>query len=173
MRATAVHGCADETPAGTTTGTGHLVLERRADGRLYAHVSGEPRVVHVRRCFPWSEPGQFVSLRDADGEEIALVEHPHELDDASRRALEEALADAGFVFAVTGVLEIDEEVELRRWRVRTQQGTRTFQTRLDDWPRNLADGSLLIRDVTGDLYRLPDPASLDRTSRTLLWAFVD
>jgi hypothetical protein len=34
------------------------------------------------------------------------------------------------------------------WRVHTDQGARRFQTRLDDWPRKLPDGGLLIRDVT-------------------------
>jgi hypothetical protein len=61
----------------------------------------------------------------------------------------------------------------RRWRVETRQGARLFQTRLDDWPRTLPHGGLLIRDVTGDLYHLGRPADLDRGSRDLLWAFVD
>ncbi|HYT64648.1 MAG TPA: DUF1854 domain-containing protein, partial [Gemmatimonadales bacterium] len=84
-----------------------------------------------------------------------------------------ALAVAGFVFAVTRLLEIDEEVEIRHWRVETRQGPRTFQTRLDDWPRMLPHGGLLIRDLAGDLYHLADPERLDRKSRDLLWAFVD
>ncbi len=87
--------------------------------------------------------------------------------------LDAAMCEAGFIFDVSAVLEIEEEVELRNWLVRTHQGARRFQTRLDDWPRKLPDGGLLIRDVTGDFYRVSDPAQLDRTSRALLWAFVD
>src|SRR6266480_976335 len=150
-----------------------LTLERRADGRLWAVRKGEERAVWVRRAFPWSDPGRFVSLRDADEEEFALVRDPAELDPASRAVLEAALAEAGFVFEVTRVLEIEEEVEIRRWRVETRQGPRSFQTRLDDWPRALPHGGLLVRDVTGDLYHLSRPAALDRHSRALLWAFVD
>jgi hypothetical protein len=71
------------------------------------------------------------------------------------------------------VLAIEEEVEIRHWTVETVHGPRTFQTHLDAWPRTLPMGGLLIRDVAGDLYRLADPASLDRKSRELLWAFVD
>jgi hypothetical protein len=71
------------------------------------------------------------------------------------------------------VVEIEEEVEIRQWTVETRDGPRHFQTHLDDWPRVLPMGGLLIRDVGGDLYRLPDPARLDRRSRELLWAFVD
>jgi hypothetical protein len=114
-----------------------------------------------------------LSLRDSDEEEFALVRDPAELDPRSRAALERALAVAGFVFEVTRVLEIEEEVEIRRWRVETQQGPRTFQTRLDDWPRTLPHGGLLIRDLAGDLYHLGRPEQLDRKSRDLLWAFVD
>jgi uncharacterized protein DUF1854 len=150
-----------------------LTLERRTDGRLWAVRGEAARPVGVRRCFPWSEPGRLVSLRDDDEEEFALVTDPAELDAGSRRVLEEALVQAGFVFEITRVLAIDEEVEIRHWRVETRQGSRAFQTRLDDWPRALPRGGLLIRDVAGDLYHLADPARLDRHSRALLWAFVD
>lgn len=150
-----------------------LRLEQRADGLLWAVRGGEERAVSVRRCFPWSEGDRFLSLQDADEEEFALVADPAALDPASRAALETAMAVAGFVFDVTRVLDIDEEVEIRHWQVETRQGRRTFQTRLDDWPRTLPGGGLLIRDVTGDLYHFTRPAALDRRSRELLWAFVD
>jgi hypothetical protein len=88
-------------------------------------------------------------------------------------AIEQALAEAGFVLEVTRVLEIDEEVEIRQWTVETRQGRRSFQTHLDDWPRTLPNGGILIRDVAGDLYRFTAPAAMDRKSRELLWAFVD
>ena len=150
-----------------------LSLEWRSDGSLWATKGGEERPVSVRRCFPWSEPAHHLSLRDSEEEEFALVRDPADLDPRSRAALEMALAVAGFVFDVTRVLEIDEEVEIRRWRVETRQGRRTFQTRLDDWPRTLPHGGLLIRDLAGDLYLLGAPELLDRQSRELLWAFVD
>jgi len=150
-----------------------LTLEHRADGQLWA-IQGElERAVRVRRSFPWSAPGRFLSLRDHEDVEVALVASPAELDRESRQALEQALVHAGFVFQVTSVLKIDEEVEIRTWRVETRQGPRSFQTRLDDWPRVLPEGGLLIRDVAGDLYHLMDPARLDRHSRELLWCFVD
>jgi Domain of unknown function (DUF1854) len=173
METIALGGRQDEQQKDRVAGGGRLLLERRQDGRLWARARGVERVVHVRRCFPWTEPGRFVSLRDEDGEEFALVADPGELDGPSRGALDAALAEGGFVFDVAGVLEIEEEVELRHWRVRTRQGDRSFQTRLDEWPRTLPDGGLLIRDLTGDLYRLAHPDALDRTSRALLWAFVD
>ena|SRR2546425_3455942 len=158
---------------GAPTGSGDLRLERRADGRVWAIRGTAERAVWVRRSFPWSEPGRFLSLRDDDEEEFALVGDPADLDPASRLVLESALVDAGFVFEVTRVIAIDEEVEIRHWRVETRQGNRSFQTRLDDWPRMLPHGGLLVRDVAGDLYLFADPQALDKHSRALLWAFVD
>jgi hypothetical protein len=143
------------------------------DGRLWAAAAGEAVPVQVRRCFPWSAPTRFISLRDENEAEVALIRDTAHLDAASRSALERALAEAGFVFLITGVLEVEDEVEIRRWKVVTTQGPRSFQTRLDDWPTPLGQGGLLMRDLAGDLYRLEGSGMLDRRSRELLWAFVD
>ena len=150
-----------------------LVLESAGDGRLVIVRDDESIPVRLRQCFPWSEPGRYLSLRNEDDEEVALVEDPSKLDPASRRILEAALAEAGFVIEVVRVVSIDEEVEIRQWVVETRDGKRSFQTHLDDWPRVLPGGALLIRDVGGDLYRMPAPEQLDSRSRELLWAFVD
>ena len=150
-----------------------VVLRSAADGRLFAIIAGEPVTVRLRQCFPWSEPHRHLSLRDEKEREIALVEDPATLAPESRHALERALAEAGFVLEVTRVLSIEEEVEIRQWTVETLHGPRSFQTHLDDWPRVLPMGGLLIRDVAGDLYRLAKPREMDRRSKELLWAFVD
>ena len=150
-----------------------VVLRRTADGRLVVVADGQEVGVRLRQCYPWSEPRRHLSLRDEDDEEVVLIEDPAALAPESRRALEEALAEAGFVLVVVRVVDIEEEVEIRQWTVETPHGRRSFQTHLDDWPRVLPLGGLLIRDVAGDLYRLPTPEQLDRRSRELLWAFVD
>jgi hypothetical protein len=149
------------------------ILRTAADGRLVLLIDGKPVPVRLRQCFPWSEPSLHISLRDDEDREVAIVDDPAELDPESRHALEQALAEAGFVLEVTRVLDIDEEVEIRQWTVETRQGRRSFQTHLDDWPRALPNGGILIRDVAGDLYRLAAPARMDKKSRELLWAFVD
>jgi hypothetical protein len=148
-------------------------LARRADGRLWLTLAEDARPVVVRRCFPWTDPGRFISLRDDRNTELALIADPGELDAESRLVLEEALVEAGFVLEVTAVSAIEEEVEIRHWTVTTRQGPRAFQTRLDDWPHALSGGGLLIRDVAGDLYHVAAPERLDAKSRELLWAYVD
>ena len=149
------------------------VLRTAPDGRLLVMIDGVLVSVRLRQCFPWSQPTQHLSLRNDEDREVAIVDDPGQLEPESRQALEHALAEAGFVLEVTRVLDIEEEVEIRQWTVETQQGRRLFQTHLDDWPRVLPNGGLLIRDVAGDLYRLADPPGMDKHSRELLWAFVD
>ena len=150
-----------------------LQLERRRDGQLWATRQEASRPVRVTRCFPWSEPGQYISLRDSDDEEFALVVDPLELDTESLEALELGLAEAGFVIEVTAIRRLVEEVEIYDWEVESAQGPRRFQTKRDDWPRKMPGGGLLIRDVAGDLFFVADPDALDPRSAQLLWVFID
>ena len=148
-------------------------LERRVDGQLWAIRGETEAAVRVCRCFPWSEPQRYLSLRDGEDEEVALVRRARDLDPASEKALEETLLEAGFVLQIERIVHVEEEIEIRSWNVVTRQGARSFQTPRDDWPRQLDDGGILIRDVAGDLYQVENPESLDRTSQKWLWAFVD
>jgi hypothetical protein len=150
-----------------------LQLRRGRDGQLWARNDGRSQPVKVTRCFPWSDPNRFVSLRTVDDDEFALVVDPGDLDGASREALDAGLAEAGFVMEIVRILALEEEVEIHLWDVETRQGHRRFQTRRDDWPRQMPGGGLLIRDVAGDLFFVSDPAALDPKSADLLWIFVD
>ena len=152
-----------------------LRLWRGPDGQLWGQSDAEPTARAVRPCrlFPWSQPGEYVSLRDVDDEELALVRSADQLDDDSRGALEVSLAEAGFVMEIERILSVDEEIEIRTFRVETTQGPRTFQTERDEWPRQLEGGGLLMRDVAGDLYAIRDPSRLDAVSHKLLWVFLD
>jgi hypothetical protein len=150
-----------------------LALEYRQDGQLWARAGRRECPVWVKRCFPWSAPSRFVSLRDGDDEEVALVRDLLELEAESRRALQRGLTEAGFVIEVEGVEAVEDEIEIRSFRVRTANGVRSFQTLRDEWPRSMPDGGLLIVDVAGDLYRVAEPGALDRKSARRLSAFLD
>ena len=67
-----------------------LTLERRDDGQLWLEIGGVRHSVRVRRCFPWSEPGRFLSLRDVDDREVVLIERLEDLAPAARSVLAEA-----------------------------------------------------------------------------------
>ena len=151
----------------------HPRLERAPDGQLWVVRAGRRVPSRVRPCFPWSQPSRFVSLRDFDDEEIGFVRDVSDLDAVSRPALEQALIEAGFVLEIARISSIEEEVEIRSWRVDTLAGPRSFQTARDEWPRELPGGGLLIRDVAGDLFFVREPTKLDEESQDLLWAYAD
>jgi hypothetical protein len=143
-----------------------------AGSRLWLEYGSERSPVRPVRCFPWSSPDSLVSLRDADDRELFLVETLDALDAASATALREAMQSAGFVLVVDAIESIEEDYEVRVWRARTRHGKRTFQTRLDEWPWEAPDGGYLIRDLCGDLFRLPPLETLDPETRRWLWAYV-
>lgn len=163
------------TPAPPRVGTDRprLTLEKRRDGRLWALLQERAAKVTLRRCFPWTLPERYISLQTEDNTELALIADPSVLDAASQAALSQALAEAGFVFLIQRVYSVEEDFELRCFKVETPQGPRAFQTALDAWPRETPDGGLLIEDVAGDVFRIEDPASLDSRSRELVWELVD
>lgn len=153
--------------------TNLIRLERSSDGRLWADKNGKRTAVKVSRCFPWSEPTRFLSLRDEKDAEVALIAELSELDPKSREVLEMGLAEVGFVLEIERIESCDEVYEIRNWKVVTKQGPRTFQTALDTWPREVPKGGFLIKDVSGDLYFVPNPEDMDDKSQSIMWSMVD
>ncbi|KAF0093486.1 MAG: hypothetical protein E1N59_2755 [Puniceicoccaceae bacterium 5H] len=147
-------------------------LKLADDGRLLAQEGEQWTSVRLRPCFPWSRPGEFISLRDADEREVALVEKVSHLDTESCQALKKALEQTSFVFEIQRVVSIGRRFELRLWKVETAQGVRTFTTKLEDWPEQKQSGQIVIRDVAGDLYVIPKLEALDAASQDKLWAYL-
>jgi hypothetical protein len=162
-----------EAPGETeATASSVVALELDAAGRLWLRRGELSRPVVPVRCFPWSAPSELLSLRDENDTELLFLEQPDQLDPASARALELALATAAFVLEVERVLSIEEDQEIRIWKTQTRQGRRILQTRLDEWPWPSPDGGHLMRDLAGDLFRLPPLETLDEHSQRVLWAYV-
>jgi hypothetical protein len=159
-------------PTTRTNGSRDVQLDLDAALRLWLRRGENPIRVRPVRCFPWSAPGELVSLRDEGGQEQLLVERLDDLDTLSARALETALLGSGFVLEVQRVDSIEEDYEIRIWHTETRHGPRTFQTKLDEWPWASPDGGYLVRDLAGDLFRIPPVEGLDAGSRKLLWAYV-
>jgi hypothetical protein len=153
-------------------------LYRRADGRLVlCHENGTGETtetpVQVACCFPWTHPHEFISLRDDKGREQKLIENLQQLDAPIRALIEDELAGRNFMPRITGIEAITDEIELFHWRVVTAAGPRSFLTRRSDHPRKLANGDVLIKDVSNDLYLIPNPKGLDAKSLKLLWVYLD
>jgi hypothetical protein len=150
-------------------------LTRRADGRLVLrreNSDGETPV-QVACCFPWTHPHEFISLRDDKGKEQLLIDDLQQVAAPARELIEDELAERNFLPRITGIEAITDEMELFHWKVITAAGPRSFLTRRSDHPRKLANGDVLIKDVSNDLYLIPNPKGLDAKSLKLLWVYLD
>src|SRR5690349_9668908 len=86
------------------------------DHRLWLEHAGRTVSVQPVRCFPWSAPGELISLRDAEEQEQHLVESPEDLDPSSREALASSMLSAGFVLEIEAILSVEEDYEVRIWK---------------------------------------------------------
>lgn len=148
-------------------------LELNEDGQLYFLKEKKREEVFLQRCFPWSHPSDFISLRNSKGEEVHLVDSVNKLPDRLLGIMNQALVEQGFCFRITEIDSIDEDFELRSWQVKTEQGERRFQTAQDEWPIPLSDGGFLVKDLFGDLYRVPPDDELPLQSRKKLSFYID
>jgi hypothetical protein len=138
-------------------------------------VVGEYSVLNVTllRAFPISRPDEYLSLLDEGQKEIGMIAAPLALDAESRAIVAAELARRYRLPEIRQVLEVKERFGTQEWNVATDRGQCVFTTRdLFDNARYTAAGELLITDVDGNRYRIPDLDRLDRQSRLLLDSLV-
>ena len=142
-----------------------LVLDEQ--GRLVLRRAGMDDVtdVSVRRAFPWSEPSAFVSIRDAEGKELLLIDSLEPLDDRRRSVIERALGDASFIPRITAVQDVDVRFGYQQWKVKTDRGPAEFRVQEREDIRFLPDGRFRIKDADGTVYELVRLDELDEASR--------
>lgn len=165
--------CGATAPLRPLVNLSELRVSRAQDGRYRAAWANQECLVRVGTCFPWSAPGTFVSLRDEEDREVALIPSLDEVDTESRVVLQMALREAAFAFEITHVERVRKEFEIRHWVVTCVEGQRSFQTKVDDYPQLLAPTGLLITDVAGDVFVIHDWKALDKHSRKQIALFVD
>lgn len=142
-------------------------VERNPAGQLVVHIEGrgEPVVdATVARCFPWSVPEQFICLREK-GKEVAMLKSLDELDEPSRKIVQEELWDKVFNPRIHRVLDFKSEFDVTYITAQTDRGEVTFQIRSRDDIRLLSAKRALFRDVDGNCYELADFDQLDSASR--------
>jgi len=146
-------------------------ITRNGAGQLEVRLQGREDVVvdaRVARCFPWSLPEHYVSVRDRDGQELTLLKTLDALDEASRRVVAEELADKVFNPRILRVLDHKDEFGVTSITVQTDRGEATFQVRSRDDVRVLSATRAVFRDADGNNYEVADLDALDRVSRRFL-----
>ena len=143
-------------------------LERNKAGQLVAHLDSdaEPIVdVRLARCFPWSFPDAYISIRNADGQEIAMLRTLDELDPSSREVAAAELLDKIFNPKIKQIVQCKHEFGISSITAETDRGRAIFQILSRDDVRLLSPTRALFRDVDGNTYELPDLTRLDPASQ--------
>ena len=142
-------------------------LELDDHGKLVLKRPGEPdaRDVVVRRAFPWSSPGEFISIRSSDGKELVLIDSLAALPAGLRTLVERHLSGTIFIPKITHVDEVDVRFGFQEWRVQTDRGPVHFRVQEREDIRFHPDGRFSLRDGDGNIYELPPLAELDEHSR--------
>ncbi|HLS89659.1 MAG TPA: DUF1854 domain-containing protein [Limnochordia bacterium] len=124
-----------------------------------------PRVA-LYRAFPFSFPDRYISVRDMDGNEIGMIKDLNEFDEKTAKLILRELERRYFTPVITQIESIKEEFGYAYWDVRTDAGPRRFTVR--DMQSNvilLSPEHVLIIDVDGNRYEIPDYHKLDARSR--------
>jgi hypothetical protein len=146
-------------------------VQRDPAGKIVAYLPGasEPVTdVEVARCFPWSVPDQYISLRDEEGAEIAMIKEMDQLDEASQRVIQEELDKKVFNPKILEILDYAYQFGVASVTARTDRGEVKFQIRSRDDVRLLSPTRALFRDADGNIYELEDVNALDPASRKYL-----
>ena len=145
-------------------------LWRDASGQLAWQIGdAEPvKAVRVARSFPWTDPWCFISLRDPDGKELAMVRDLGDLDEDPRRLVEDELTRDEFVPVVREITDIEDEFGIMTWTIRTDRGPMKVHVKDNEDIRELPDGQIVVRDYSGMLLVIRQPDSLDEQSRSRL-----
>lgn len=149
-------------------------LARDGYGRLvFTDEYGTSHVgVVPAQAFPIDEPGENVSLLDADGHELVFIAQISGLDADARRLVLEVIAERDFLPVVDRLLSVSTYATPSTWEVQTDRGLTRFVLKGEEDIRRLRNGGLLITDSHGVTYRVTDMRALDRHSRKLLDRFL-
>ncbi len=150
-----------------------FALRRDAWGQLVlTQAGGEPQagVVPVR-AFPISNADHWISICDAQGQEILCIDNLRDAPAAVRAILEEELSRREFVPLISRILSATTE-EPSQWKVQTDRGPSTFQINNEDNVRRLDLHSASVLDSHGVRYVIPDIRRLDAASRRILDHFL-
>ncbi len=125
--------------------------------------------VDLHQAFPFSLENKYISVRDGEGEEIGIIKDLHDFPQQSREAVEKELEWRYYAPHITKIIDIKDEFGHRYWDVETNHGYRKFVTRgRDEGIYQITDARILIIDMTGSRFEIPDYYQLDAKSLRLL-----
>lgn len=138
----------------------NTVFARTSGGFVRLQFAGKdyPRVA-VHRCFPFSDPARYISIREPEGEgrEIGLIADLREWPADTRTLLEEQMNLRYFMPKIRRIVDIKEEYGYSYWQVQTDRGACRFTVRMGAGSvYAVGPNRYVVNDLDGNRFEIPD-----------------
>ena len=125
--------------------------------------------VTLVRAFPLSDPDRYWGVLDSDGKDLGVIAEPEQMDGNSLEVARHELERRYFIPTIQHVIKTGDDHGSTVWTVETDRGARTFVVRnMKDSIVELGGARLLLVDVDGNRYEIPDMNRLDPKSYDLI-----
>jgi hypothetical protein len=125
--------------------------------------------VKVVRAAPLSNPDRYICFLDGKDEEICMVDDLHALDDEARTIIKEELDRRYLTSIIEKIDSVRNEFGTSYWNVMTNRGEREFVVQnAAENAQWLGDHRLLLIDVDGNRFEVPDLNALDKKSASYI-----
>lgn len=142
------------------------LLSLELGGEVYENIA-------IHRAFPFSYGDDYLSVRDKEGKEIGMIRTLVDFDQQTVSLISDELERRYFVPVITRIDRIKEEFGYGYWDVQTTRGPRRFTVRgVQESVIPIAEQRILIIDVDGNRFEIPNTAELDPKSFKLIDALL-
>lgn len=149
----------------------------RTEGGFVSLKTGDKEYarVGIYLTFPLTNPEEFISIREADekAKEIGMIEKLSLLKPDQQEMIKEQIKLRYFIPVITKVLDIKDEYGYAYWHAQTNFGLCRFTTRMSgNAVVSLSDSRLMVTDIDGNRYEIPDFYQLSIMDRKKLDLFI-
>lgn len=133
---------------------------------LYVEHGGESQRAFLSRQFPFDLAWEFISVMNADGDEIGIIRRLDDFTGETRELLQRELERRYYSPVIERILSVKERYGFSYWKVIcTGEGEVSFTLR-DTYRSIIRAGETraILMDVNGNRFEIPDTSRLDHKS---------
>ncbi len=135
------------------------------NGFLYIEHAEKEQRAFLTRQFPFEAEWEYISVLDEEQQEIGIIRALSIFSEDTRGLLETELRRRYYAPIILSIQQVKERYGFSNWRVMTPEGEMNFT--LHDTYRSIikaGEGRLILLDVNGNRFEIPDSAALDPKS---------
>ncbi len=121
--------------------------------------------IWLHLTFPFEMPESFISVQDADSEEIGIIRSLSDFGEETQKILKAELARKYYTPKITKILSLKETRGYSYWKVLSDAGEISFT--LQDTQRSISKvggDRAFISDICGSRYEIPSLEAFDKKS---------